>query len=377
MKKFAKILFAALLCALLGALAACAEEAAENPLRFLSVDTENVKTEFSLNEPFVSDGLIVRAHYLDGTIEEVEGYTVSAPDLSSAGEKDVVVSYEDKTVSYPITVSDSVKTLLSLSVDLTNAKTAYQFGVDTAFTAEGLVVYGNFSDGSREEIANYTVNEDELRLDSLGTRTVVVSYQGLEVRYEIAVSLRTLQSVTVDPAGAATSFDTGANFTAAGLRVTAHYNFAPTEEDVPLTSCTFGQVVYWDGYEQVLPMSEGALLTSENPAMQIRVTYAGKTADYFINVHAPVLLSVRLDDSAVQKQFSVGAEANADGLKVYGVYSNGREELLPATAYTITLPDLSSAGDAQVVVTVSVGGAVFVETYTVSAVAPSEGRRAV
>lgn len=65
-------------------------------------------TEFATGSTFSYEGLTVTANYDDETTKEVTDYTVSAPDLTSAGAKTVTVTYTEngvtKTANYNVTV---------------------------------------------------------------------------------------------------------------------------------------------------------------------------------------------------------------------------------------------------------------------------------
>ncbi len=68
-------------------------------------------TEFNLGDTFSYAGLVVTAHYAEeGVADEVitTGYEVSSPDMTTAGQKQVTVTYEGKEATYNINVSDQV-----------------------------------------------------------------------------------------------------------------------------------------------------------------------------------------------------------------------------------------------------------------------------
>lgn len=77
-------------------------------LSSIALNTTGVKTTFVTNETFTSEGLVVTANYSNCSSKAVIPNSVSAPDMSSAGDKTVTVSYteggETKTNTYPITV---------------------------------------------------------------------------------------------------------------------------------------------------------------------------------------------------------------------------------------------------------------------------------
>lgn len=71
------------------------------------------KAEFEVGDIFSYDGLVVTAHYTNGGADKVvTGYVVSAPDMSTPGEKTITVTYTEnevtKTATYKINVSEKV-----------------------------------------------------------------------------------------------------------------------------------------------------------------------------------------------------------------------------------------------------------------------------
>ncbi|MBP5091593.1 MAG: bacterial Ig-like domain-containing protein, partial [Bacilli bacterium] len=79
-------------------------------VRGIEVDTSEAKTAFLLNSAFDTAGLKLKATMDNG--EEVEitnGFSVTAPDLTTAGSKSVEVSYGNKTITYNITVGELVR----------------------------------------------------------------------------------------------------------------------------------------------------------------------------------------------------------------------------------------------------------------------------
>lgn len=77
----------------------------------IAVTTPATKTEFTVGDTFNSDGLVVTATYTNGD-QDVVIPVVTAPDMSTAGTKEVEISYTEKevtkTTSYEITVSEPV-----------------------------------------------------------------------------------------------------------------------------------------------------------------------------------------------------------------------------------------------------------------------------
>lgn len=90
----------------------------EPTLSSITLDTSDVQTTFVVNDTFNYDGLIVIAHYSDSSTEDLDSFDVSSPNMSTAGNKTITVSYSEKSATYTITVT-AVPSSISASVDKT------------------------------------------------------------------------------------------------------------------------------------------------------------------------------------------------------------------------------------------------------------------
>lgn len=82
-------------------------------LSSISLNTDNVKKSFTTDDTFTSAGLVVTASYSNCSSRTVTPTNVSTPDLSSAGDKTVTVTYTEndveRTSTYTINVAAVVK----------------------------------------------------------------------------------------------------------------------------------------------------------------------------------------------------------------------------------------------------------------------------
>lgn len=80
-------------------------------LQSISLNTSNAKTEFEYNEAFDYSGVVVTAHYNDGSSSNVTASaTFSTPNMATSGEQTITVAYNDKQTSYTITVAEKEDT---------------------------------------------------------------------------------------------------------------------------------------------------------------------------------------------------------------------------------------------------------------------------
>lgn len=76
-------------------------------LNTISIKTAASKTQFTLGETFNHSGLVINANYNSGTVEVASGFTVTGIDTDVLGAQTAVVSYEGKTTSYSIDVTNN------------------------------------------------------------------------------------------------------------------------------------------------------------------------------------------------------------------------------------------------------------------------------
>ncbi|MCH5179842.1 MAG: hypothetical protein J1F32_01335 [Erysipelotrichales bacterium] len=81
----------------------------ERVLLGLSVNTDNVKKEYTAGEEFCAEGLVVTAHYnLEPLTEEVTDYAIEPVDMAQVGMPVVVVKHAEKSVGFQITINPIV-----------------------------------------------------------------------------------------------------------------------------------------------------------------------------------------------------------------------------------------------------------------------------
>lgn len=193
MKKVLSILATTLLTLCLAVVVACTPKpSADKTVESIKVDSSNAKTMFFVDETFAYNGLVVTAVYSDKSEDTVTGYVVAPPDMTSAGEKDVTVSYKQKTTTYKISVSEKALTGITLNTD----ETARSFRVGDTFSYDGLVVTATYDDGSSKAVTGYTVSTPDL--SATGEKEVTVTFEGKTAIYKIKVVEAEAEAKLVD-----------------------------------------------------------------------------------------------------------------------------------------------------------------------------------
>ena len=167
-------------------------------------------TEFTVDDTFNHTGMTVTAHYSDSSTATVTGSaTWSSPDMSTAGQKTVTVSYTEggttKTADYNITVSAPTTPSLSLDKASFSGYTGQSFSVtatyanlesDLAWSASGT---GSISGGSitwssddhRNGTSTYSCT-----LSGEGGKTIVADADGVDAAQCVVTITQTTVNIT-------------------------------------------------------------------------------------------------------------------------------------------------------------------------------------
>ena len=148
----------------------------------LIITKEPYKDTYTAGQKFYSNGLNVAVLYSDGTQEAVTDFTITAPDMTLFGEQDVIVSWNGLYTSFKIVVN--APTLNSISVT-PPTKTTYIVG-ETLNTA-GMVVTANYANSITKDVTT-AATVDTTALNTKGTVTVTVTYEGLTATFTVTVN---------------------------------------------------------------------------------------------------------------------------------------------------------------------------------------------
>ena len=147
----------------------------------VSISVEGQQTEFRYEEKFKFGGSVV-ANYSNGTKKTLEfGYKIdsSAFNSAQAGEYTIVVTYEDKQVSYQVVVNNAAVA----QIELSGLKTQYAWNEEFVF--EGVVAERYTSGGTSViDETKYVVDYDEYDSQVPGTYTITVYYASDESIYQ-------------------------------------------------------------------------------------------------------------------------------------------------------------------------------------------------
>lgn len=246
----------------------------------------------------LKDDLVVTAHYSDGTSEEVTTYTLSG--TLTAGTSVITVTYEDKTTTFNVTVSEPA-VLTSISAVYTQSGVVYPTDSLDSLKPD-LVVTAHYSDSSTATVTTYTLSGSL----TVGTSTITVTYSGKTTTFNVTVTEPVvLDSITATYTQSGTVYDTDSlDSLKADLVVTAVYTDSSTEV-VPSTDYTLS----------------GTLTAGTST---ITVSYEGKTATFSVTVTGVTEVSWTYTDGLPT-------------VKGFEVYGSGGTETMTENGLSISL----------------------------------------
>jgi len=384
----------------------------------IAVTTAPAKTAYIEGTAFDKTGMVVTATYDNGDKAAVTGYMVT-PDPLTLGTTKVIITYAGKTAEQAVTVS--AKTLQSIAVTTAPAKTSFTIG--STFSAAGGVITLTYDNASTAQVNITNAMCSGYNMDSIGSQTVTVTYEGKTTAFNITVQDKELVSISIKTQPSQKTFVEGAAFAVDGV-ITLHYNNDATEDkNIAAAMCSgydmnkVGEqtvtitesgktasyqitvnaksavsivlktppekTVYIEGQDLVLT---GAVITasydngttadinvtadmisgySKNTVgtQTVTVTYQGKTAAFDVTVNAKTLTGIALDASSAVTEYFEGTELDLTGLVLIASYDNGTTANEAVTAAMVSGYDKAVLGDQSV--TVSYNGKTAAYTVTV------------
>lgn len=282
------------------------------------------KLEYAEDEEFDPAGLSLAAVFDDGSKMRITGYTVNAPDMFSAGEKQVTVGWNGFTAQFGITVVPAP--LEKIVITGYPDKLDYKQGDE--FSAAGLVVTAYYTDGSApREVVNYTVSGFDS--SATGKQKLTVDYKGKTAVFTVNVRERFVVSVSVDvPPSRTVYYGTDFRIDLSGLVFTALYD-----------NGTSGVVEPEKAY------CRRAVTVGSNTVI---LEYKGATASYGIEVKPKMSEKIELV-LPDKTEYGLGEKEDLSGLIVFVIYNDGSRTAVDEYTVDSSL-DTSKLGEYTVTV---------------------------
>lgn len=132
-----------------------------NALSKIVVTTPPTKQSYTLGDTLNLSGMVITAHYTNGTTKRVTNYTTSPANgstLSTAGTQTITVSYTEDDITKTTTLDVSIDARTIESIAVTTPPTNRTYSVGANLDLSGMVVTATYTDGTSGAITNYTVS---------------------------------------------------------------------------------------------------------------------------------------------------------------------------------------------------------------------------
>lgn len=298
-----------------------------------SITTDNVLDDL---RPY----LTVLATYADSTTSTITNYSLSGN--LNVGTNTITVTYNNKTATFTVNVTQAEATLQSISATFNQGSVVIYENSSLESLKPYLTVTANYSDSTTQTVTNYTLSGTLTK----GTSTITVSYSGKTATFRVVVTERaTLQSITATFTQGSTVIytDNSLDDLKPHLVVTANYSDATT---ATVTNYTLS----------------GTLATGIST---ITVSYSGKTTTFNVTVsERPTLQSIVA--TFTQGSAIIYENSSLNDLKPYLVVTATYSDSTTQTVTDYTLSGTLTAGTSTI--TVSYGGKTDTFNVTVSEV---------
>lgn len=238
----------------------------EHNLIGITLDLSAVRRQFAPGEAFDAEGLVVTANYdSEPYSEQVQGFSVEAPERDMYGESRAAVRYGGFTEYYPVTFFSAEEERHAVGIELDLGTVRTDFLVGEAFDGTGLSVTVRYDAPPYEQRTDdFTIDPPDL--SEKGMKNVAVHSHGFTQTYPVFVAEgRALIGLTLGTDAVRREFKVGEAFDSTGLVVTAEYDAEPFSETA-------------EEYEMEAPD------LSKAGEAEVRVRLKGLTASYFVTV---------------------------------------------------------------------------------------------
>ena len=280
----------------------------------------------------------ITLYYDDGTSQMMDMIPsmVTGFDNTLVGAQTLTVTYNGKTDTYNIEII--AKTLESIAVTTLPNTTHYLVGKDS-FSAEGgkVTLYYNNDTSDIINLNNSMVSG--FSNQTVGTQTLIVTYNGKTDTFNITVDEKSLTSILVTAEPDKVSYLEGESFSKTGMIVTAYYN---NDTSATITDYSIS------GYN------------STPGSKTITVTYNGKSDTFTVTVLAKSLSSIAVTTKPSKLTYTEGEMFDKSGMVVTAYYNNNTSGVV--TDYTVS-GYTSTTGTKTI--TVAYGGKTATFTVTV------------
>ena len=190
------------------------EPAGEKELTDIQVTGNPEKTSYRLGEAFDPTGLEVTASYSDGSKEVIDArkLEIAGFDSCQPGTKNMTVSYEGKTASFEVNVTEELAeglNLKELKLDTPPAKTEYQIG-EKEISLAGMKLTAVYEGAAGDVLAEISAEDEGIAISgfdssrAMESQEITLTFAGKSVTFTVTIKeaphVHTMKKVEAKPA---------------------------------------------------------------------------------------------------------------------------------------------------------------------------------
>ena len=270
-----------------------------NDLIKLDIITPPAKTTYVAGEDFDASNMVVQATFEDGSLMEVNNYTLANNYNLVKGQTYVTVIYTydtvTKSVKQPITVNNKVTGIM---VSVPPTKTMYVPG--QTFDSTGMVVSAIYENGASQAITGYTITDGTI---AEGQSNVTISYKDPETNKVFTTTQKIkigsgIESLEITTPPTKTIYAVGSAFDPTGMVVKVHYSKGTSKV---ITNYT---------------IVNGSSLTADQTSVTISYTELGET----VTTTQAITIDTTGPTVTLQNSVTRSSQAVSDWAKRFEVY---------------------------------------------------------
>ena len=163
----------------------------------ISIGSNPSKTEYLEGENLNTNGLVITAHYDDGSTSNITGSCSFSGYSSTPGVKTITVSYGGKQTAF--TVSVKSKSPVSLRITKLPTKTAYN--INEVLDLSGLEAEVSYDNNTKETVSTFDPQWDDTITNNSGTKEISVfySYNNITVSTNFSITVKATETTPAEP----------------------------------------------------------------------------------------------------------------------------------------------------------------------------------
>ncbi len=295
----------------------------------ITVITGTVASKIKVGQTLDVAGIQVLVTYTNDVTadKEYKDLTVGTIDTSTAGVKQLTVTYKDKTIEFPVEV------IAPDHIEINKGSYPEKVKIGDAYAAPELKGWLYYTDGTTKDELNASNITCTVDTTKVGDQQLVFSHAGLTATATVEVVGASQIQVQ---SGIKKEMLKGEAFDISGLQVYASYT---------------------DGTNETLSASalkiDGTIDTSKPGEQTISITYLDKTITYTVKICTVVAIRADKENTVIQ----AGDPISVDDIAVYGIFDDEKgSEVLLETGITTNVDTLDKDSEENKTLTVTYTG---------------------